>query len=141
MGKVMINSEQRTIEAARCDNYRRGVRRSYPENTDLGVTPIRQLETAVRQYFLIHNMMHICQNRIIFITYFSTDVPLKSYVFFPVGLSSLTRLFQQFLQILVSWLGQFFFSYWSVFPVYFDSVILKVVQILVYSIFLYLEVF
>ena len=32
--------------------------------------------------------------RIILITYFSTVVPLTSYVFFPVGLSSLTRPFE-----------------------------------------------
>ena len=34
------------------------------------------------------------QEVLIFITYFSNDIPLTSTVFFPVGLSSLTRHFQ-----------------------------------------------
>ena len=37
----------------------------------------------------------------IFITYFSSVVPLTNCVFFPVGLSSLSRHFQQFVLLLI----------------------------------------
>ena len=50
----------------------------------------------------ILNMFHALMGRFqlelfIFITYFSTVVPITSYVFFPVGLLSLTQHFQQVL--------------------------------------------
>jgi hypothetical protein len=38
----------------------------------------------------------------IFITHFSTVIPLTSCVYFPVGLSSFTRYFQEVLQFLLS---------------------------------------
>ena len=55
---------------------------------------------------LLHIMFHELMARFqlelfIFITYFSTVIPIASCFFFPVGLSSLTRHFQQVLQFLL----------------------------------------
>ena len=60
------------------------------ENTySMILQPLKRLAHSLMRVFFIKLEL------LILITYFSTVVPLASYVFFPVGLSLLTRQFQQ----------------------------------------------
>ena len=75
---------------------------SRPDDTNYWGYLIRSDTSLDISSVFLNNMFHALVGRFklelfMFITYFPTVIPLTSIVFFPVGLSSLTRLFQQVL--------------------------------------------